>query len=401
MVDPRVYAFVKTQLAAGKSKEDITAILITQGGWNQTDIDEVFKGVTATPVPPVSPMPPVSPAKDKNPPPVGAVSPIPAMFVSPQVKDFQQNQRKKSGLSAMKWIIGAVVLLLVVGGIIWIYSFIEKTPAPAQNPVVSSNTVQAPAVPQVPENYGVGPGQFSAFMAKEFSATGTPYLYARPTQYGALTPATSTPSLITFPVHCRTSNTACLISFTLHSSSAKSYVASSTPYGIRFEISTTTKANLNRYIDFITQPLTTYSSTYFLASSTKFASQDQQTLTAAGATSTQDFVQYIMNITPTTVLQDQDFSAEQTDYRLLAEKDALFQDMIQPVGTSTATTSATIFQFQSGRFGGYILQPTNPAYQTIVLIFDSHGYMHEIVFHTQGLFLKSDIDTLLFTFSVK
>jgi hypothetical protein len=50
MVNPDVHNFIKSALAQGKTKEEITSDL-AKGGWNQAEIDEAYTAIKDTPPP--------------------------------------------------------------------------------------------------------------------------------------------------------------------------------------------------------------------------------------------------------------------------------------------------------------------------------------------------------------
>lgn len=45
MVTPELLEYVRTEIAKGKTREEINKVLISGGGWSQADLSEVFRTV--------------------------------------------------------------------------------------------------------------------------------------------------------------------------------------------------------------------------------------------------------------------------------------------------------------------------------------------------------------------
>jgi len=136
MPDQGLLSFIKGTLAQGKSKQEISAILIAQGGWNQQDVDMAFAQIAPPSVPPAPapvPVPPsaltptVAVSPDFTPPtsfiptqpvrpiqssPANPIQPLPKIVVSPMVADPQFRAKKKG-----KWglLLFVVITLFVLG----------------------------------------------------------------------------------------------------------------------------------------------------------------------------------------------------------------------------------------------------------------------------------------------
>ncbi len=80
--DPTVVAYIKSALAEGKSRQEITRGLISEGGWNPIDVANAFAVVQTVPVSvstPLAPVPPTTPAPAA----VVVSTPAPALSQTP------------------------------------------------------------------------------------------------------------------------------------------------------------------------------------------------------------------------------------------------------------------------------------------------------------------------------
>ncbi|GEM_PF-6869597 len=107
MPDQNLLNYIKTALAQGKSRQEITATLMAQGGWTQADIDAVF--ATLPPVPPSAPTNPQVPSFK----PQGSVPPLSPMNVY-TVPGAGQNYRPQN--SGSHWLLGLITLAVALVG---------------------------------------------------------------------------------------------------------------------------------------------------------------------------------------------------------------------------------------------------------------------------------------------
>jgi hypothetical protein len=121
MTTPQLLDFIRKQLAAGSSKEQIQAQLVSSG-WNGADIQEAFAtvGVGTTP-PSVAPATHLStPAPAQQPPMAATVAPIisrPSNNGAPAMAPIIQPTVVTKSHRGMLWIIvAAIIAILIIGG---------------------------------------------------------------------------------------------------------------------------------------------------------------------------------------------------------------------------------------------------------------------------------------------
>ena len=104
MPDQNLLNFIKASLAQGKNKYEISAALISQGGWSQQDIDAAFAalGGAATVPPAPTPQPIVSSAQ-----------PLSAITVSP-LAQAQPSQNKTSSHKRRWLLITSIVIIVFI-----------------------------------------------------------------------------------------------------------------------------------------------------------------------------------------------------------------------------------------------------------------------------------------------
>jgi hypothetical protein len=137
-VDPNVIEFIKTARAQGKTREEITAELVSQGGWTHLDVVEAFASLPATmsivdkPVvlpgaEMVTPQPVVEPAPQPvaQPAPVSAPEPVAPMPASVG--------KSKKPIGVIITIVGIAVLL--IAGLVAYFFWPSKVETPVIIPV--------------------------------------------------------------------------------------------------------------------------------------------------------------------------------------------------------------------------------------------------------------------------